>query len=165
MLDELPPKTHINNGGYTAGKALLNIAACAGQGLQSYSSAPLLIPMRLCRAPLKGNIHEEMLALLLPPEKFRAYTRQDEGRRKSECHGRLFRAKRRCLFPLLVIEVGINVPSAVNMVIVDAERWLAQLHQLRGRVGRGSMKSYCFLLSFAQDSELPGNTYQNRRRL
>ena len=52
------------------------------------------------------------------------------------------------LIATTVVEVGIDVPEATTMIVYDAERFgLSQLHQLRGRVGRGDKDSYCFILS------------------
>jgi ATP-dependent DNA helicase RecG len=86
------------------------------------------------------------------------------GYRVGLLHGRLKPADRRevmrqfteheldVLVATTVIEVGVDVPNATIMIVQEADRFgLAQLHQLRGRVGRGGEQSYCLLISRPAD--------------
>jgi ATP-dependent DNA helicase RecG len=90
------------------------------------------------------------------------------GKRIAAVHGRLKRQTREAimsrfragevdaLVATTVIEVGVDVPNATTMVIEHAERFgLAQLHQLRGRVGRGSKKSVCVLIADTSGLTVP----------
>ena len=73
---------------------------------------------------------------------------------KQEIMDRFRRGETSALISTTVLEVGVDVPNATVMLIENAERFgLAQLHQLRGRIGRGEYKSYCILLTPAQVKE------------
>ena len=73
---------------------------------------------------------------------------------KQEIMDRFRRGDTNTLISTTVLEVGVDVPNATVMLIENAERFgLAQLHQLRGRIGRGEHKSYCILLTSAQAKE------------
>ena len=116
------------------------------QGQQAYVVAPLISESDKIDASSAEELYEELteifrgfdLALLHgnidPAEKDRIM--QDFADHKIDM-----------LVSTVVIEIGINVPNATVMVIENCERFgLAQMHQLRGRVGRGSERSYCFLV-------------------
>lgn len=74
-----------------------------------------------------------------------------KGTEKDEIINRFKEGETKVLISTTVIEVGVNVPNASTMIIENAERFgLAQLHQLRGRVGRGEYESFCILIAKAK---------------
>lgn len=94
----------------------------------------------------------EKLKDVLKPFRIEAIHGKLDGEAKEEVMGAFARNEIHALVASSVIEVGLDVPNATIMVIENAEQFgLAQLHQLRGRVGRGSKESYCILISPAKN--------------
>ncbi len=99
--------------------------------------------------PLKSAVEfSKELASLFPSANVAYIHGKMKPSEKNEIMTRFVSGDIKLLVSTTVIEVGINVPNASLMIVENAERFgLSQLHQLRGRVGRGSRKSYCVLVS------------------
>lgn len=116
------------------------------KGRQAYVVTPLIEESEVMDVRSARQVAEEL------SERFSGYNvalihgamKQQE---KDEKMALFYKGEIDVLVATVVIEVGINVPNATVIVIENAERFgLAQLHQLRGRVGRGKYSSYCFLI-------------------
>ena len=151
VIDELPPgrqaiDTFYVNGGYRT-RIHAFIKKQLEEGRQAYIVCPVIEESE--SAAVRAVIgYTEEIGNALP------------GFRTACLHGRMKAAEKEhileaftrneinALVSTTVIEVGINVPNATVMLVENADRYgLAQLHQLRGRIGRGAYKSYCMLIS------------------
>ena len=119
------------------------------QGRQAYVVAPLITDSEFIDARSAEGVYEELRELFAGKKLNVGLVHGAMKPSEKETVMRSFAAgKIQILVATVVIEVGIDVPGAVIMVIENAERFgLAQLHQLRGRVGRGTEQSWCFLVS------------------
>lgn len=98
--------------------------------------------------------HAEELRQQLPGLRIACIHGKLKAREKDEIMSRFAAGETDVLVSTTVIEVGVDVPNAALMVVENAERFgLSQLHQLRGRVGRGKHKSWCILVSDARGEE------------
>ena len=151
IIDELPPgrKPVVTLHKYDNQMTSLyqGIRQQIHQGRQVYFVFPLIKESE--KSDLK-NLEEgfEALRQVFPEFRLSKVHGQMKPADKEEEMQRFVKGETQILVATTVIEVGVNVPNASVMVILDAQRFgLSQLHQLRGRVGRGADQSYCILVS------------------
>ncbi len=157
VIDELPPgrKPVLTLHKYDNQMASLyaGITQQVNEGRQVYIVFPLIEENK--KMDLK-NLEEgyEQLCRIFPQFKLSKVHGQMKPKEKEAEMEKFVTGKTQILVATTVIEVGVNVPNASVMVILDAQRFgLSQLHQLRGRVGRGARQSYCILVTGYQLSE------------
>jgi ATP-dependent DNA helicase RecG len=157
VIDELPPgrkpiqTEHYYDGNHTSVYALLDRELKKGR--QAYIVYPLIEESE--KIDLK-NLEDGYLTIC---DRFSGYSvgkvhgRMKSAEKDAEMQ-RFKRAETQIMVATTVIEVGVDVPNASIMVIENANRFgLSQLHQLRGRVGRGADQSFCLLVTPYQLSE------------
>ena len=159
LIDELPPgrqrvDTFVVTSSY---RRRLNafIAKLVGEGRQVFVVCPAIdadseVPMDLVSA----EEHTLELRAALPGLRIECIHGRMKAKPRDEIMSRFAAGEVDVLVSTTVIEVGVDVPNAALMIIENAERFgLSQLHQLRGRVGRGRHKSYCVLVSDAKGAD------------
>jgi ATP-dependent DNA helicase RecG len=127
------------------------LAAEAADGRQAFVVVPLITESEALQAA-SAEAELERLRAAQPGLRIELVHGQQRADERDATMTRFAAGEIDLLVATTVIEVGIDVPNASVMVIEDAERFgLAQLHQLRGRVGRGRHRSYCILVSDTPD--------------
>jgi ATP-dependent DNA helicase RecG len=158
IIDELPPgrkpvKTHWKKPQdrrrvYEAVRDLIK------QGRQAYVVCPLIEESDKLQVQAATDLAEELQQWIFPELNIGLLHGAMRPADKDSVMAQFRSGHLHLLVSTTVIEVGVDVPNATVMVIEDAERFgLAQLHQLRGRVGRGEHQSFCILLSDPKTDE------------
>jgi ATP-dependent DNA helicase RecG len=156
-LDQSPPgrqivATHLGVGETARREALAAVKAAVAAGGQGFVVCPAIAEQRR-RASVLSRFRE--LRPLLAPVRVGLLHGQMPSAEQQEVVAAFRAGKLDVLVATTVLEVGVDVPRASIIVIEDAERFgLAQLHQLRGRVGRAGQASNCFLLTDAPEPEI-----------
>ena len=152
IIDELPPgrqkiDTYYVNDSYR--KRVYNFALKEiNDGRQVYIVCPLVEEKEELNLNSVEKLYNDLKADYFKEVEIAILHGKMKGKEKDAIMKEFKEGKIKALISTTVIEVGVNVPNATLMIIENAERFgLAQLHQLRGRVGRGKYKSYCILIA------------------
>jgi ATP-dependent DNA helicase RecG len=152
LIDELPPgRQKIVTKHYTNDQVELAYSALRHEidaGHQAYVVYPVIEESETQAMKAATQMHEHLATEVFPDiEVGLLHGRMPTGE-KEEAMAKFKARQTKILVSTTVIEVGVDVPNATVMVIEQAERFgLSQLHQLRGRVGRGGSQSYCLLIT------------------
>ena len=158
ILDELPPgRQKIDTYAVTSAKrgGMFDfIRKHLDQGYQAYIVCPLVEESELVQGVLSVEEYFKKAQIPFKNYKIDLLHGKMTPKKKDEIMLKFKNGETQLLISTVVIEVGVDVPNAVIMVIENAERFgLSQLHQLRGRVGRGNAKSSCILVTDAKGDE------------
>ncbi len=158
ILDELPPgRQKIDTYAVKSGKRgsmFEFIRKHLDMGYQAYIVCPLVEESELVQGVMSAEEYYKKAQPLFPNYSLDLLHGKMSPKKKDEVMMKFKNGETQLLISTVVIEVGVDVPNAVIMVIENAERFgLSQLHQLRGRVGRGKAKSHCILVTDATGDE------------
>lgn len=124
------------------------------EGRQIFVICPLIDPSDKLGVKSAREEYEKLQNKVFPRQKIAMLHGRLKGAEKEEIMADFLAGKYDLLVSTSVVEVGVDVPNASIMVIEGAERFgLAQLHQFRGRVGRGAHQSYCFLFTDSDNEQ------------
>ena len=153
VLDELPPgrtpiRTHWANGPMMETAAWATVRDEVGAGRQAYVVCPLIDESEKLEVASAQETFDRLVATELSSLRLGLLHGRLPAAEKEAVMDRFRRGELDVLVATTVIEVGVDVPNATVMVVLDADRFgIAQLHQLRGRVGRGIHESQCWLVT------------------
>lgn len=158
ILDELPPgRQKIDTYSVSSakrGSMFEYIRKHLDEGYQAYIVCPLVEESEMMQGIMSAEEYYKKAQAPFNGYKLDLLHGKMTPKKKDEVMVKFKSGETQLLISTVVIEVGVDVPNAVIMVVENAERFgLSQLHQLRGRVGRGQAKSSCILVTDAKGDE------------